>query len=706
MYLHAFRMERRPRPSSRQQYLFFVILHRYPVTVYSDVHMLGYLLHQQYQNNPQQWASDECTRWDAQEDLSNDNNGVPSFLSSVPACPCTLQQARLDPSRFLEQRGGCAVNANAQSCTREGASNRICFLSTYSAYGAECCYDVTNNNLVFSLDDPTGGSSDKAALLGLSPYNQAGSIPFLSHWGVDVMPYHLCCRWSGPEQCRRYLENRRSKGCAEYPHRDSALIFGDPHFITFDQRRFTFNGIGEYRVMEVSGSDFKLYGRTTVATDSRRDDAMVASFLNAVAMQETGSDVVHVELGYQRPLNIYYDQGNGFRQPDMFLNGNAYDPLFLKGVTVHFSSDFRQILVAFQSSKVVVVVQAFTYGISAEVIAVNADFPGTAAVTGLLGDMNGDPNDDIKGTNGALYEGNDPETLFAVVKEWTTSGNTIFHNHPALNSEDYQNASFVPVLVTPDPSSLDPIIANQLEATCRGLQECLYDMSVTQTVVAGQDCYKENADYEEVRSNVLKKVETCSYIPSPYNGQVAYSDDFKKNAVGTSVTFSCGNPKAILIGPQTRECQSGATWSNAEMPVCTETNCNTNDFKGADVIETGRDQEGNLRVVFGCPGTTVEYTLTCKGGEWQGGGPIDCSTGGAVGLSGGAIAGVVIGCLLGVVLIAVLVLFVLRRRETGVKDLENTGTKVNAPADNWGMDAEARDAAASIGTNLKHAREV
>ncbi|XP_038065807.1 sushi domain-containing protein 2-like isoform X2 [Patiria miniata] len=681
----------------------------YPVALYSDAHMLGYLLDQDYQDDPTQWADAECKRWDVEEDKSNDNDDLPSYLANVPPCPCTLEQALIDTSHFMRQRGGCAINADYQSCTRQGDSRRTCFMSVGSASGAECCYDVDNSNLVFSLDDRTGGSSDKAAMLGVPPYGLPGRTPYFSHWTVDVMPYQVCCRWGDDDACRLYLENRRPKGCADYGERQSGFIFGDPHFITFDQRRYTFNGIGEYRMMEVSGPEFKLFGRTTVATDNLKEDAPVASFLNAVVMQETGSDIVHVELGNLRSLNLYVHQGNAFTQPDLFLNTDIeYDPLYLKGVTVFVNSQFSRILVAFQTSKILVDVAAWTQGISAEVIALKTDFPASAIVTGLLGDMDNDPDNDIRQVNNAVYTGDDPQQIFDVVKEWvtTSASEPSFHYDGKTKHKNYQNTTFVPVLVTPDSSTLDPAIAPLLETTCKGLEECIYDMSVTQTVVAGQNCYTENLEYEERRDQVLAKIETCAYIPSPAKGKVEYSNPSEKYAVGTSITFSCVDTKSILIGPSTRTCEtseSGPTWSDATMPECSETNCNTDEVGGADVISTSY-VDGNLQVVFGCPGTSVRYTLTCIGGSWEGA-RIDCLAG-AGGLSGGAIAGIVIGSLVGVALIVLVVVFFLRRGGFGEKDLEQSGTKVNAPAENWGMEEEGKNASASLGGVAGHASEV
>ena len=42
----------------------------------------------------------------------------------------------------------------------------------------------------------------------------------------------------------------------------SALIWGDPHFITLDNKSFTFNGLGEYTMVAIDDGTFELQART------------------------------------------------------------------------------------------------------------------------------------------------------------------------------------------------------------------------------------------------------------------------------------------------------------------------------------------------------------------------------------------------------------------------------------------------------------
>ena len=40
-----------------------------------------------------------------------------------------------------------------------------------------------------------------------------------------------------------------------------ATGFGDPHMITLDGVQYTFNGYGEYHILQIAGPEFDLQGR-------------------------------------------------------------------------------------------------------------------------------------------------------------------------------------------------------------------------------------------------------------------------------------------------------------------------------------------------------------------------------------------------------------------------------------------------------------
>ena len=72
-----------------------------------------------------------------------------------------------------------------------------------------------------------------------------------------------------------------------------ATGFGDPHMITLDGMKYTFNGYGEYYILQVTGPDFKLQGRMQPLINEDGSNTR-ATIYKAFAVKENGSDVVQV----------------------------------------------------------------------------------------------------------------------------------------------------------------------------------------------------------------------------------------------------------------------------------------------------------------------------------------------------------------------------------------------------------------------------
>ena len=67
-----------------------------------------------------------------------------------------------------------------------------------------------------------------------------------------------------------------------------ARTFGDPHFITIDGRRYTFNGLGEYVLLRANNFEFQ--GRTTLAANSN------ATIFSAFALREGDNHIEVIKL--------------------------------------------------------------------------------------------------------------------------------------------------------------------------------------------------------------------------------------------------------------------------------------------------------------------------------------------------------------------------------------------------------------------------
>jgi hypothetical protein len=82
-------------------------------------------------------------------------------------------------------------------------------------------------------------------------------------------------------------------------------MWGDPHFVTLDGKGYTFNGLGEYVMLDAKEGFFQLQARTRLA----KGDGSATVFCGAVA-KERNTSVVQVNLLLEgKKLQIFH----GFR---------------------------------------------------------------------------------------------------------------------------------------------------------------------------------------------------------------------------------------------------------------------------------------------------------------------------------------------------------------------------------------------------------
>ena len=75
----------------------------------------------------------------------------------------------------------------------------------------------------------------------------------------------------------------------------SAFVYGDPHFVTLDGYRYTFNGKGEYVLIETNDRSFTLQGRMTEVMTAA-GMPLSATVLSALVAKQTDSDTVQFEI--------------------------------------------------------------------------------------------------------------------------------------------------------------------------------------------------------------------------------------------------------------------------------------------------------------------------------------------------------------------------------------------------------------------------
>ena len=162
----------------------------------------------------------------------------------------------------------------------------------------------------------------------------------------------------------------------------TACVYGDPHTVTLDGHMYTFNGKGEFILIETDCNRFTLQGRMTEAMNAGQI-AVSATVFSALAGKEDYSDIVQFEL-------------NSTNQVVSLVNGELVDFEELS------EQDFNNVtvtdlgsnkLAATFSSGVYLDVKEENGFLSTVIVSLPISFQGTTR--GLMGLFNGDTSDDL-----------------------------------------------------------------------------------------------------------------------------------------------------------------------------------------------------------------------------------------------------------------------------------------------------------------------
>ncbi|XP_034048817.1 sushi domain-containing protein 2 isoform X2 [Thalassophryne amazonica] len=509
--------------------------------MWTEAHALAWHLDEKFRQDSAAWALDKCVAWDQLE------NKLPNFLSEITDCPCTLAQARADTGRFhtdygcdIEKGSVCTYHPGSVHCVRAIQA------SPQYAAGHQCCYDSTGAQ-VLTADSIGGSTPDRAHDWGSPPFRKPPRVPGQSHWVYDVLSFYYCCLWS--DNCHYYFKHRPSSDCRHYESPGSAVVFGDPHFITFDGVSYSFNGKGEYTLVTSDAKQLTIQGRTEpVITEN--GTTVNATKLSAVAMREGTSDIIEVRLGSaQNVLEVLQNE-----KKLSFVEQTWMD---LKGVFV-FSPTSTNVTVMFPSGAGVEV--RLREGTLMTTVLLPEAF--TDATRGLLGNLNGNSSDDIVSSDGQLVlNQTNPEELFNFGGSWAVSNDSSLFTYDTKYLLDTyyfapkHDTSFIPVFAVPD--SPDDPLANQASEICSGEGStfCRYDILVGRSPSLG------NATRAFFQSHIslvedLKPVITCGWLSPPTNGKKEGTTYLQ----GAKVQFSC-NHGYSLKGSTERICQENGQWS-------------------------------------------------------------------------------------------------------------------------------------------------
>lgn len=162
-------------------------------------------------------------------------------------------------------------------------------------------------------------------------------------------------------------------------------MWGDPHIQTLDGKSYTFNGIGEYTLLESKNNFFTLQGRTKRPYIVNTTELAKGTVFSAFAMSKNDSDTVQITLDTADTISITINKNSTYNDSSL-ANGNVLS--------------FNNLEISKPQTKYLI---SFTSGITAEIEVVTSTLvislitsPSLFGITkGLLGTFNGDITDDF-----------------------------------------------------------------------------------------------------------------------------------------------------------------------------------------------------------------------------------------------------------------------------------------------------------------------
>ncbi|XP_066276587.1 mucin-like protein isoform X1 [Branchiostoma lanceolatum] len=385
------------------------------------------------------------------------------------------------------------------------------------------------------------------------------------------------------------------------------FIYGDPHLKTIDGKDYTFNGLGEYTLVNAVDGEFLVQGRTrkAIGSDGLETDATV---LSAVAAKTSTSSFVQVNQE-EGEFRLYVD--DTFTPEFNDLAADQFlvfvDVMISKGtngsVVAEFTSGAR--LEIFEKS-----------GVPSAMVHLPEDYMGQTK--GLMGVWNGDVNDDFTRPDGTILSPNaTDEEIYAWGQLWevTEAESICYYGDQTYADFHNQDPSYRPIFET---TFDDPDFEQEALGVCGDDRECLFDASVTGNVTIGKATMEAKEQSIRISEELVNsppiiegpisleitvgEVETFSFSATDLKGDPV---TIVAETLPPGATFvSAGNTATVTwnvvdyAGPAmsftATNSRGQTTLYIPQVNLCKCQNTGVCDF---GTLADGEDEDGDLRVV-------------------------------------------------------------------------------------------------------------
>ncbi|KAK6971063.1 mucin-like protein [Biomphalaria glabrata] len=296
-----------------------------------------------------------------------------------------------------------------------------------------------------------------------------------NYFAIENLYMHRLCCFGQEKYCNRFYKLFPDMGCSDFVTFVPRSALGDPHIATLDGFSYTMNGWGEYFLLWIFSQDFRLHCRTDRA-EGLNGTLTNATIFTAFAVKESNVSSFQVELSASKTSMIILAGGIDVTtefykesQPGVIVFTDTLS------VTREYSNNKTMVVAGFPSGvsiKVYVAVKSLF-------IEYNVPKEYENLTVGLLGNFNGNTDDEFTLPNGTVLSRNssEREIYHNFAKAWAVNSTTsVFSYLPGESTETYQHPEFEPFY----RDEADPTAVAKAKELCGETNDaCIFDYLVT-----------------------------------------------------------------------------------------------------------------------------------------------------------------------------------------------------------------------------------
>ncbi|XP_077993986.1 uncharacterized protein LOC144447778 [Glandiceps talaboti] len=501
-------------------------------------------------------AKQECLTWYNQQPDPVDWNEGLGF------CPCGFEQGRNDAAFGRASEPISGVSGSSSDSSNQGVDQQLmttinllqgqgfCLQTSFAnrfGAGQQCCY--RDDHSFIDGYDSLWESSYMARYQWINRFGMFNYVAYMQWIELDILPRYFCCTASSdPAFCDMYEEKRPRGSCSGYEPPNIGFMFGDPHITTLDSATYTFNGLGEYILVDVNNDMFELQARTSRFVTSRGQLSNATIFTGFVARQNDSSTVQFTMNEDATDYEMLVD-GLNFNKSVLSEDILSFDNI--TGVQFYIKIEVP--------SNLTRTVAVFSSGIAVSICVVegilDAVFSAPVSLknqtTGLLGVWNDDPTDDFLRRDGTYQQATIPgqnlteADYFEFGQTWKLMSNeSMFTYENGTSWNSYNNNDFVPIFLDEITQNSEQSLVMMAEQVCGENVQCFYDTLATRNPIIGEatkvTSQQFNIDVEDL-VNYPPQISADTVINATVGEEVVV-EVFATDADGDVIEYSLKTP--------------------------------------------------------------------------------------------------------------------------------------------------------------------